>query len=310
MIRLAIIGYGKIARDQHTPAIAASPDFELVATAGGGRGGRADNVPHYADQTELLREQAGRLDAVAIATPPGPRYAIARDCLNAGLDVLLEKPPAATLGELADMTALADARKRTLFAGWHSQFAPAVARTAEILRNEQVTSLRIIWHEDVRHWHPGQDWVFAAGGYGVFDPGINALSIATAVLPAPLIVRQCSMTVPAGRESPIAAELVFAGDQQASFDWRVTGPQTWSIAVATASGRRIELTDGGKHLALDGSPQTLTDEGEYPGIYRRFAELIEARQSQVDSEPLRIVADAFLVAVREDAPPFAWAATA
>ena len=33
MIRVAIAGLGKIARDQHVPVIAASPDFELVAVA-------------------------------------------------------------------------------------------------------------------------------------------------------------------------------------------------------------------------------------------------------------------------------------
>ncbi|HYW15227.1 MAG TPA: gfo/Idh/MocA family oxidoreductase, partial [Allosphingosinicella sp.] len=44
--------------------------------------------------------------------------------------------------------------------------------------------------------------------------------------------------------------------------------------------------------------------GEYPSLYARFAELIEARRSDVDREPLRIVADAFLVGRREMVEPF------
>jgi D-galactose 1-dehydrogenase/L-arabinose 1- dehydrogenase len=43
--------------------------------------------------------------------------------------------------------------------------------------------VQLIWREDVRVWHPGQDWLLAAGGFGVFDPAINALSILTRVLP-------------------------------------------------------------------------------------------------------------------------------
>jgi hypothetical protein len=44
--------------------------------------------------------------------------------------------------------------------------------------------VEIVWHEDVRKWHPGQQWIWEPGGFGVFDPGINALSIATRIFPA------------------------------------------------------------------------------------------------------------------------------
>ena len=44
--------------------------------------------------------------------------------------------------------------------------------------------------------------------------------------------------------------------------------------------------------------------GEYPSLYARFAELVEAGESDVDREPLRIVADAFLVGRREIVEPF------
>ena len=43
--------------------------------------------------------------------------------------------------------------------------------------------LLVTWKEDVRHWHPGQQWIWEAGGFGVFDPGINALSIVTKIMP-------------------------------------------------------------------------------------------------------------------------------
>ena len=96
-IRIAIIGYGKIAEDQHVPAIAADPRFELAATSS--RSGKGPQ-PAFTDWRELIRGVEG-LQAVAITTPPGPRYEIARECLLAGLHCLLEKPPAAGLAETA-----------------------------------------------------------------------------------------------------------------------------------------------------------------------------------------------------------------
>ena len=308
-IRVAIIGYGKIAHDQHAPAIADNPAFELAAVAGGSGTPPADGIERFADTAELLANQRESIDAVAICTPPGPRYAIARDCLNAGLDVLLEKPPCATVGEVDALAALARANGRTLFAAWHSQFSPAVAPAADALAGKVVRSLSIDWHEDVRRWHPGQDWVLAAGGFGVFDPGINALSIATRILPGPLLVRSATLTVPANRQSPIAAELGFGDALEASFDWRVRAEERRTIRVEASDGTVVEIGEGGGTLVVGGTPHPLPARAEYPAMYVRFAELIAQRQSDVDREPLRIVADAQLVGERQVGDAFEWAAT-
>ena len=119
-IRVAIVGVGKIARDQHVPSIAASPDFELVATAS--RNGRIEGVPAFPDIETLLAKADG-LDAIALCMPPGPRHAAALTALRAGKHVLLEKPPGATLSELDDLVALAEKQRVSLFATWHSRFA-------------------------------------------------------------------------------------------------------------------------------------------------------------------------------------------
>ena len=49
--------------------------------------------------------------------------------------------------------------------------------------------MEILWHEDVHKWHPGQQWIWEPGGFGVFDPGINAFSIATKIFPGGLFVQ-------------------------------------------------------------------------------------------------------------------------
>jgi len=306
-IRIAIIGFGKIARDQHAPAIASDPRFKLVAIAT--RSGDPDiGVPCFADLDALLAAMRSDLDAVAICTPPAVRYPIARRALAAGLAVLLEKPPAATLGEIEDLEDFARRQGCCLYAGWHSQHAAAVRPAAALLKGATVQRLQISWREDVRKFHPGQDWLWEPSSFGVFDPGINALSIATAILPMRLFVTAATLEFPEGRDAPIAAKLCFAGESaHANFDWRYVEGEEWTIGVGTAAGRSIELREGGARLLVDSVEQPVGPHREYPSIYARFADLVMAQQCEVDREPLRIVADAFLVARRVVGAPFSWA---
>ena len=124
-IRIAIVGVGKIAKDQHVPSIAASPDFDLVGTAR--RHGKVEGVPSFPDIESLL-ESVKDLDAVALCMPPGPRHAAALTALRAGKHVLLEKPPGATVSEVDDLVAEAAGKRVSLFATWHSRFAGGVSQ--------------------------------------------------------------------------------------------------------------------------------------------------------------------------------------
>ena len=295
-IRIAVIGMGKIARDQHLPAIAGDARFDLVATADG-RGG-IDGVPNFADLAALLAEGPA-IDAVAICTPPQVRGSIAAQAIAAGKHVLLEKPPAATTGALADLAARADRAGVTLFAAWHSRHAPMVGAAKAWLAGRMVAGGSIVWREDVRRWHPGQAWLWAAGGLGVFDPGINALSILTEILAVAPIVTAARLEVPTNASTPIAAQLtLLAGDAAIAvdLDFRQEGPQTWTIAIETADGHRLLLSEGGSVLSIDGAPPEQADRHEYPGLYDRFATLIAAGESDADAAPLALVADALLVA--------------
>jgi predicted dehydrogenase len=299
-IRTAIIGFGKIAEDQHVPAIANNPRFELAGSVS--RQGKGP-APNFTDTQDLL-DAVQDLQAAAITTPPGPRFDIARTCIARGLHLLLEKPPCATLGEVEELCRLADAGGTTLFTTWHAQHNGGVAAAKKLIAGQRIRSMHITWHEDVHKWHPGQQWVFEPGGFGVFDPGINALSVASAILPAPLFVREGTLFYPENAHTPIAAELSFTspaadGPLSASFDWRKTDGEEWTIEIETADGARLKLLDGGARLLLNGDEVAASGTGEYPDLYARFAELIDCRTSQVDVEPLRLVADALLVGRRE-----------
>ncbi|MFO6445906.1 Gfo/Idh/MocA family protein [Erythrobacter sp. NE805] len=302
-IRIAIIGYGKIARTEHAPAIAAHPELALVAVVAPG-GAPDAGVPVFASLAELLAALPDGVDAVSLATPPRVRHAIAAEAIAAGLAVLLEKPPAATFGELQDLEARARAAGTCLFAAWHSQYAPAVAPAAALLDGETVTALAIEWREDVKRWHPGQDWIWEPEGFGVLDTGINALSIASAILPQPLFVESAEFTIPSNRQTPIAATLHFAGGAlSAGFDWRETREEVRCLTVDTASGRRVAIHDGGARLVVDGAEHPLGPFAEYPALYARFAALVPARAIAVDAAPMRILADAALIARRLSTAP-------
>ena len=303
-IRLGLVGVGKIARDQHFPSIEATDGIALFATAS--RSGAEEGVQSFTTLSEMLA--GSDIDAVALCTPPQVRHRLALEALKAGKHVLLEKPPGATLSEVEDLAKVARDNGVTLFATWHSRFAPAVAPAKEWLSKRSVTRAVITWKEDVRRWHPGQEWIWEPGGLGVFDPGINALSIATHILPSAFFLTGSTLSFPANRQAPIAAKLVFTDgsglDLKADFDWRQEGPQTWDIRVETDDGGRLELSEGGKKLTLNGEKVLDEPDAEYRGIYRRFVDLVRAGKSDVDVSPLRHVADAFMLGRRETVDAF------
>jgi D-galactose 1-dehydrogenase len=307
-IKLGIVGVGKIARDQHLPAIAANPAFDLVAAASKS-GQPVDGVPTVPDIDTMMTNHP-EVVAVTICTPPQDRHVIIRDALNRGLHVMLEKPPGSTLSEIADLPGLAAAKKVALFATYHSRYAPAVAPAKAWLKDKKINAVRVRWLEDVRRWHPGQDWVFQPGGLGVFDPGINAMSSLTEILPTAPFVTSAELSFPANRDTPIAATLaltdVLGTKIDVTLDWRQTGDQIWEIAVDTDAGTAL-LSGGGAMLDLGGTKTDDEDKhAEYTGLYRRFADLVARAEIDFDTAPIKLLADAFMLGKRMSVAAFDW----
>jgi D-galactose 1-dehydrogenase len=106
--------------------------------------------------------------------------------------------------------------------------------------------------------------------------------------------------VPANAQAPIAASIELAspaadGPLSVSFDFRWSDEEEWTIEIAAADGTHLRLEKGGANLFVNGAAQQFQGLGEYPDIYRHFADLIDERQSHVDVAPLRLVADSLLV---------------
>jgi D-galactose 1-dehydrogenase len=303
-IRLGIVGLGKIARDQHLPALAASADFELAGIAS--PEGELPSIPCRKSLAALL-EVVPTLEAVALCTPPQVRYDTAQLALEQGLHVLLEKPPCVTVSEARELVEIARRNHVALFAAWHSRCAPAVAPARTWVAQHPLKSVAVVWKEDVRVWHPGQVWIWRAGGLGVFDPGINALSMLTHIVPGPLALRQAQLRFPSNCETPIAAHLLLHAAQGVSIDMELdflhSGTQQWDMVFTAASGS-CALSMGGSRMCVDGLISPLSQSAEYPALYAQFAALVRAQAIDCDVTPLELVADAFLCGQRTEVAPF------
>ncbi len=307
-MKIALVGIGKIALDQHVPSIASSPVWELAATVS--RQGSIEGVEGFTDFATMLQKRSD-IRVVSLCLPPVPRFDYAATAIRAGRHVMLEKPPGATLAECHALEALAREHRVSLYATWHSREADKVSVAKAWLADKILRKLKVTWKEDVRRWHPGQEWIWEPGGMGVFDPGINALSIVTEILPVNIHLATATLDVPSNRQTPIGARLSFAhptgADVSADFDWRQTGEQTWMIEAETDEGT-LTLLDGGARIQIDGIEDALVSDnplaGEYPRLYANMAALVAKGEIDMDLRPMVHVSDALGLGRRVTVEPF------
>ena len=240
-IRIGIVGVGKIVRDQHLPALAQES----------GLSPRRDRQPKRARSMacqsfttiEEMLDAVKELDAVSLCMPPQFRYDAARHGTR-GRQARLPGEAAGRHGQ----------RGRGPEGAGRGQGRLAVCQLAFALcaggRGRASLSRRPT-HPDrspstgrktCAAGIPSQDWIWQAGGFGVFDPGINALSIATHILPKPMFVTSAMLDFPEnraradrGRASTSATPTGLPVTME--LDWRQTGPQSWDIVAETDNGR-------------------------------------------------------------------------
>ena len=300
-LKVALVGIGKIAVDQHVPSIAASEDWELAATVS--RSGTVDGVPAYTNLDDMLTAHP-EVGVVSLCLPPVPRFDYAKAALMAGRHVMLEKPPGATLAEVYALDEIAQSSGLTLFATWHSRMARGVVAAKAALAGKTIAQGHIEWKEDVRQWHPDQDWVFEPGGMGVLDPGINALSILTEILQQPVHLTSATLFTPENRQTPIRVEMAFTENVTASLDWLKEGDQLWEMTFTTSDGDKVELLEGGNRTLVNGFAQKESPLDEYPALYARMAQLVREGRSDVDLSPMVHVSDAMTLGRREAVEAF------
>jgi len=125
-VRCAVIGVGYLGRF-HAEKYAALPGCRLVGVADTDAGAAQRvaaslGVVAFANHRELL----GQVDAVSVVVPTSAHHAVARDFLEAGADVLVEKPITVTLAEADDLIELAERERRILMVGHLERFNAAI----------------------------------------------------------------------------------------------------------------------------------------------------------------------------------------
>jgi predicted dehydrogenase len=136
MLKIGIVGCGKIA-DQHVDAIRRIPNCEVVALCDGEPlmakqlGERFGISACFSELSEMLK--AARLDVVHITTPPQSHYTLAKECLESGSHVYLEKPFTITAGEAESLIQGAQRHDLKITAGHNLQFTPETLEMRQLL---------------------------------------------------------------------------------------------------------------------------------------------------------------------------------
>src|SRR5262245_60413353 len=115
MIEVGLVGFGLGGKAFHAPAIAAVNGLRLVAVLQRHENSAAEIYPRVKvvrTLEELLAIES--INLVAISTPNDSHYWYAKACLNAGRDVVVDKPFATSLAEAKELLELADNRGRLL----------------------------------------------------------------------------------------------------------------------------------------------------------------------------------------------------
>jgi D-galactose 1-dehydrogenase len=312
-INLGVIGVGTIGRlqidllNQSNAAnlrVIASADPCVKLT-------ESDVVP-YRDYRELLMRDD--IDVVSINTPPSSHYGIAVDALNAGKDVLVEKPPALNSRQCREMINLADERHRVLFMAFHARYHTSIDELRHRLRGQEIARLDMTYRENVRNYHNPSEWIFdprIAGGGVLMDSGINAISVATHTLTPGFKykIERVGLVYLADRSVDIAATVKFTigrrGRGHLNMDWLHEGPEHRMIKVATTTGHEYSLDLISDELRKNGvvvknggiTQQARVDQrSEYKALYEDFADHIVARRSSVSDTEVAFIEDAYRMA--------------
>ena len=145
-LRVGVVGVGYLGKF-HAEKYARMADIELVGVADIDAAAAAAVADRL--QTKAFSQHAdliGRVDAVSVVVPTSAHYLIAKEFLNNGVDVLIEKPMTTTLEEADALVAVAADRGLILQVGHLERFNPAVVALRDIVKRPSVHRIASAQH--------------------------------------------------------------------------------------------------------------------------------------------------------------------
>lgn len=137
--------------------------------------------PNQPDLTKLLTEHGDELDAAFIITPHVYHHDQAKACLEAGLDVLLEKPMVMNVAEAQSLIRTRDETGHLLVVAFNGSLSPEIRAAATMLRSGELGKIQSISATVWQNWQPNtagtwrQNPALSGGGF-LFDTGAHMLN--------------------------------------------------------------------------------------------------------------------------------------
>lgn len=214
MIKLGLIGAGRWGRN-YIRTVAGMKDAVLAAVASRNPETAAlvpDGCRIEPDWRKLI--EAGDLDGVIIATPPGLHAEMAKAAIEAGLPVLIEKPLTMSFAQADELKRLAGERKVYAMVDHTHLFNPAYRSLVEL--GEHLGRLRAIWGE------AGNQGPFRKDANVLWDWGCHDIAMCldlTQRMPERVKARMVqNREVDGGIGQEIEIDLIFPGDVPARID--------------------------------------------------------------------------------------------
>ena len=182
-VRIGIVGCGAIAREAHLPVLMEDRDVEVAVLCDRDRGNAslaARESGLDAVITTELTDLVGKVDAAIVAVPPRFHAPIAIQLMEAGIDVLCEKPLAITVADGRTMAEAARRTGRVLAVAHMMRFFPHNRWLADLVEDGEVGEVREVLVEDGAplDWPMMSNGYFdrkATGGGVLFDSGVHLL---------------------------------------------------------------------------------------------------------------------------------------
>ena len=188
IIRVGLLAYGAIG-DQHNSAVGATEGLRLTAASDTNPDrliaakALAPDIATFTDSKEML--DSGLIDCVVISTPPNSHYSWAKESLNRGLHVILEKPMALTVQECDELIAMAAAKDLLLVVYQNRRFDDDFVTMKKLIDDGAIGEVFSYesfvggYAKPCSFWHSDVD----VSGGAIFDWGSHFIDQILAIMP-------------------------------------------------------------------------------------------------------------------------------
>jgi predicted dehydrogenase len=284
-IRAAVIGVGYLGRF-HAQKYAQAPGCELVAVVDS----RAEAREQVAAELKARpvndhRELLGAVDAVSVVTPTPAHFAIARDFLERGAHVLVEKPITETPAQARELIALAAGAKRILQVGHLERFNAAILAAEPHLRSPRFVEC----HRLAPYRERGTDVNV------VLDLMIHDIDIVQTIVAAPISAIDAVGT-------PVFSDEIDIANARIRFENGCVANTTAS-RVSLKTERKLRIFEDDAYLSLDLQQKILTVIRKRAGTPGGELPVTIEEQSLEPGDALKAEIESFLECIRAGRAP-------